>query len=55
MYLKDHIWMALVGIISVIYGVNYYLDNSRLDLMSIVFTVLSVLYFVALTRNKDEQ
>ena len=48
MYLKDHIWMALVGIISAIHGINHYLDTSRVDLMSVVFLVLSVLYFVAL-------
>jgi uncharacterized membrane protein YfcA len=55
MYIKETIWMALVGIISVAHGVNHYIETERLDLMSVVFTLLSVLYFAAIVFKKDEQ
>ena len=55
MYLKDHIWMALVGIIGGVHGLNRYMQNEHIELMSLVFVSLSVLYFVSLGFKKEEE
>jgi uncharacterized membrane protein YfcA len=47
--------MALVGIIGAIHGTSAYLKNEHIDLMSLVFVVLSVLYFVSLVFKKEEK
>lgn len=47
--------MALVGIISVVVGIQHFMDTGHLDFMSIVFTAISVLYFVALVVQKEEK
>ena len=55
MYLKDNIWMAAIGLIAVVHGAKHYIDTGRLDLMSVVFALLSVLYFVALVTKKETE
>ena len=47
--------MAAVGIISAIHGTKHYIDTSRLDLMSVVLILVSVLYFVAVATEKEER
>jgi uncharacterized membrane protein len=55
MYIKDHIWMGLIGIIGFIHSVKTYMGNGHIDLMALVFVTLSVLYFVSLVYKKGKQ
>jgi hypothetical protein len=47
--------MALVGIIGGVHGLNRYMQNEHIELMSLVFVSLSVLYFISLGFKKEEE
>jgi uncharacterized membrane protein YfcA len=47
--------MALVGIIGGVHGINKYLQNEHIELMSLVFVALSVLYFVSLGFKQEQE
>lgn len=48
----ESLTMGTVGVISIIHGTQHFLTTGRVDLMSVVFGVLFVLYFASLAYDK---
>jgi hypothetical protein len=51
---RETVFMGASGLLSAVSGTKHYLETNHLDLMSVVFLVLSVLYFVSLLTSKEE-
>lgn len=49
---RESLTMMVVGAISVFYGTNHYMETHHFDLMSVVMSTLSVIYFVSLAIEK---